>query len=91
MLKRFIYLEMLFLILNDKTMVTIDRLIDFAEVLGVHPARLIGFCNSRFCDEKNAEINNVVTELEKLNDMELVGMVMKFVVMLQTSSFNKAV
>ena len=73
---------------NDKNSITIDRLILFAEVLGIHPAKLLGFWDYSIENQKKEKLSLIMKELNKIEDMELVGMVLNFVLMLENSSFN---
>ena len=62
---------------------------DIAEALNVHPARMFSYINQGEDEKRRSVYIDVLAELEKLEDMELVGMVLDFVLMLQRSSFNK--
>ncbi len=74
---------------NDKHSVTVIRLIEIAAVLDIHPAKLLEYTYSVNSGRSDEVFHQVIDELNKLEDMELVGMVLDFVLMLQRSSFNK--
>ena len=74
---------------NDKHSVTVIRLIEIAAVLDIHPAKLLEYTYSVNLGRSEAVFHQVIDELNKLEDMELVGMVLDFVLMLQRSSFNR--
>lgn len=74
---------------NDKHSVTVIRLIEIASTLDIHPAKLLEYTYSVNSGRSDAVFHQVIDELNKLEDMELVEMVLDFVLMLQRSSFNK--
>lgn len=73
---------------NNKRSITIQKLLDIADALKVHPAKLFAYIGQTEDDRRKAAYNEVLAELERLEDMELVGMVIQFVQMLERSSYN---
>lgn len=73
---------------NDKRSITIQKLLDIADALQVHPAKLFAYIGQTEDDRRKAAYHEVLAELERLEDMELVGMVVQFVQMLEKSSYN---
>ena len=73
---------------NDKRSITIQKLLDIADALQVHPAKLFAYIGQTEDDRRRVAYNEVLAELERLEDMELVGMVVQFVQMLERSSYN---
>ena len=74
---------------NDKRSIAIPKLLGIAEALNVHPARMFSYINQDEDDKRRNVYRDVLAELEKLEDMELVGMVIQFVQMLKNSTYNK--
>lgn len=64
---------------------------DIAEALNVHPARMFSYINQGEDEKRRSVYRDVLAEIEKLEDMELVGMVMQFVQMLKNSTYNKII
>lgn len=73
---------------NDKRSITIQKLLDIADALQVHPAKLFAYIGQTEDDRRKTAYHEVLAELERLEDMELVGMVVQFVQMLEKSSYN---
>lgn len=73
---------------NDKRSMTIPRLLDIADALQVHLAKLFAYIGQTEDDRRKAAYHEVLAELERLEDMELVGMVVQFEQMLERSSYN---
>ena len=73
---------------NDKRSIAIPKLLDIAEALNVHPARMFSYINQGEDEKRRSVYIDVLAELEKLEDMELVGMVIQFIQMLKNSKFN---
>ena len=73
---------------NDKRSITIQKLLDIADALQVHPAKLFAYIGQTEDDRRRAAYHEVLAELERLEDMELVGMVVQFVQMLERSPYN---
>ena len=67
---------------------TIPRLLDITDALQVHPAKLIAYIGQTEDDRRKTAYHEVLAELERLEDMELVGMLVQFVQMLERSSYN---
>lgn len=74
---------------NDKRSIAIPKLLDIAEALNVHPARMFSYIEQNENEKRYEIYKDVLCEIEKLEDMELVGMVMQFVQMLKNSTYNK--
>lgn len=74
---------------NDKRSIAIPKLLDIAEALNVHPARMFSYINQDEDEKRRSVYRDVLDEIEKLEDMELVGMVVDFVVLLQKCPYNK--
>ena len=67
---------------------TIPRLLDITDALQVHPAKLFAYIGQTEDDRRKTAYHEVLAELERLEDMELVGMLVQFVQMLESSSYN---
>ena len=73
---------------NDKRSIAIVKLLDIADALNVHPAKLFTYISLEEDERRKTAYIDVLAELEKLEDMELVGMVIQFIQMLKNSKFN---
>lgn len=76
---------------NDKRSIAIPKLLDIAEALNVHPAKMFSYINQGEDEKRRSVYRDVLDEIEKLEDMELVGMVLQFVQMLKNSTYNKII
>lgn len=74
---------------NDKRSIAVVKLLGIAEALNVHPAKLFTYISLEEDERRKTAYIDVLVELEKIEDMELVGMVMQFVQMIKNSKFNK--
>lgn len=74
---------------NDKRSIAIVKLLDIADALNVHPAKLFTYISLEEDERRKTDYIDVLAELEKLEDLELVGMVIQFIQMLENSKFNR--